>query len=259
MFFKALRITIICFSLLSFAKVGFTVKSEWNVEKSQHFEVYYKNVPEDFVKEVEDAAEGYYYSISKNLGFARYKGWSVNERAKIYIYDDQDDYLRNARQAGWSHGVAYVRQKKIQTFPSDSGFFDALLPHELGHIIFREFIGYDVRIPLWLEEGVAMNQERSRRLGAHKKVEEFINDGSFIPLERLNLSGRVTNEDVHRFYAESASIVNFMLEEYGASRFDRFCEKIKSGYPFKSSLSSVYIRFETVEELNEKWVEFLTE
>jgi len=112
-------------------------------------------------------SENSYKEIYSNLGFTRYRYWTAGNRTKIYIYDDVDDFVSNGGQAHWASGVASARSKVIQTFPAAHGFFDSTLPHELGHIIFREFIGHDVRVPLWFEEGVAMYQEKAKQPHAH--------------------------------------------------------------------------------------------
>jgi len=204
----------------------------WKEYKKSHFIVYYKKAPFDFVETVERAAEEYYVKISRNLGFTRYKGWSWDERAKIYIYDDADDYVESGKRAKWSHGVASPKDKIIRTFPSAHGFFDSTLPHELGHIIFREFIGFKARIPVWFEEGVAMRQEKAKRWGAERTVKKSLKNGTFIPLDELTQLRLYRDSDtalVSLFYAESASIVNFIINEYGKHRFVRLCRKLQGG------------------------------
>ncbi len=235
-----------------------TVK--WKQLKSQHFIVFYKKAPKDYATNVSEMAEDYYKEISKNLGVVRYRSWTWDDRAKIYIYDDSDDYVKSSRVAGWSHGVASPKDKIIRTFPAAHGFFDSTLPHELGHIIFREFIGFKARIPLWFEEGVAMYQEKGRRWGAHKKVKEYIESGRFVPLQDLStmvLSGRTDTETVNLFYVESASIMQYLIGELGKQRFIRLCRKLKNGDPFDWMFKEVYVRFKTIEKLNKAWVEYL--
>jgi hypothetical protein len=235
-------------------------KSEWNEKKSQHFVVFYKDAPKDFVDEVIRSAEQYYIEITRDFGFTRYESWSYDSRAKIYIYKDQDDYVNSARQANWSHGAAFAKSKTIRTFPAAHGFFDSLLPHELGHIIFREFVGHNVSLPRWFEEGVAMYQEKSRRWGAHKTVKDAIDRGVFIPLKDLNrslLDPKVTDEVVDLFYAESASVIYFLIKEFGENRFETFCRKLKYGSPFFEAMKGAYGRFGTIEELNQAWVDYL--
>jgi len=233
---------------------------EWNEYKRQHFLIYYKEAPFDFVESVALAAEQYYLEITDNLGFTRFKGWGYDERAKIYIYDDADDYVNNGKQAGWSHGVASPRDKVIRTFPSAHGFFDSILPHELGHIIFREFVGFKAQIPAWFEEGVAMNQEKARRWGSHDIVRKAMKDGTFKTLDELTITSlryKTSKDLVDLFYAESASAVNFLINEYGKQRFVRLCRKLQEGGPFSWALDSVYVRFKAVSDFNDAWVKFL--
>jgi len=70
----------------------------------------------------------------------------------LNIYDNADDYVQAGKMASWSHGVASPKNKVIRTFPAAHGFFDSTLPHELGHIIFREFVGFKAQVPIWFEE-----------------------------------------------------------------------------------------------------------
>ena len=174
--------SIITFVIL-FLVSSVSAKEDWKESKSNHFVVYYKQAPEDFVKTVMESAEEYYEQISRNLGVRRYQSWTWDQRASIYIFDNVDDYVETGSELKWSHGMASIRQKTIRTFPAAHGFFDSTLPHELTHIIFRELIGYEARIPLWFEEGVAMYQEKAKRWGARKAVQKAIAEGKFIPLK----------------------------------------------------------------------------
>jgi len=235
-------------------------KKEWKEYKKRHFVVYYKDAPRDFVETVEKSAEQYYREIARNLGFTRYKGWTWDERASIYIFDDSDDYVVTGKYANWSHGVASPKQKIIRTYPTAHGFFDSTLPHELGHIIFREFVGYKARVPGWFEEGIAMYQEKAKRFGSHKVVKDAMKNEQFIPLQELShirLTSKSSPELVHLFYAESASAVSFMINEHGQHRFVQFCRKLEEGKPFDWALDSIYVRFKNTEALNKAWMRYL--
>lgn len=251
---------ILVFVVLLMGVVSTSIaEDEWQVLKASHFLVYYKNTPKDFANTVEETAENYYREIAKNLGFTLYKPWTWDERAKIYIYDSQEDYQASAK-APWSHGTAYAKDKRIETFPMAHGFFDSTLPHELGHILFREFVGVDTDIPAWFEEGVAMYQERARRLGAHTQVKEAIANETFIPLPELHetvLRYGTDPEIVQLFYAESASVVYYMITEMGKTRFVRFCRELEEGKRFEWALKDVYVRFRDLEQLNRSWLNYL--
>jgi len=233
---------------------------EWKEHKGRHFVIYYQSAPIDFVEEVEKTAEQYYEEITRDLGFTRYKGWTWDERAQIYIYDDSQSYVEEGRQAQWSHGSAQTKTKVIRTFPTAHGFFDSTLPHELGHIIFREFVGFKAEIPLWFEEGIAMYQEKAKRFGAHNAVIDARNNGYFIPLKELSITQLTRNTDqkiVTLFYAESASVVYYMINELGKYRFVQFCRKLSEGGPFEWALKSVYVRFKNYDDLNKAWLRYL--
>jgi len=251
---------ILVFMMLITAAWDMVWAEEWKELRGKHVVIYYNEAPKDFVDAVEEATETYYNNISQDLGFGRTQSWSYENRVKIYIYDSSEDYVVAGKQAGWSHGSATPTQKKIRTFPTAHGFFDSTLPHELGHIVFREFVGYRTNIPLWFEEGVAMYVERAKRFGAHDHVRQSMKDGTFIPLEELTLLGyspMTDEETVALFYAESASVVKFLIDEHSKSKFVRFCRKLKEGKPFNWALDSVYIRFKDINKLNDAWENYL--
>lgn len=253
---KLFLVVLFCFFA---ASLTFAKSDGWHKFDSRYFIIYYKNAPLDFVESVSDTASELYNEIPRNLGFIRYDSWTYDNRAAIYIYDDQQEYQTHAKNMEWSGGSANIAQKEIHTFPSAAGFFDSTLPHELAHIIFREFIG-NAQVPLWLDEGVAMYQEKAKRWGANKVVMKAIKAGTFIPLSGLTanrLSSEKSEEIINIFYAESASIVYYMIVELGEARFENFCRKLKDGVAFEEALDKNYGRFRNMQDLNDRWVDYL--
>ena len=256
----ARKAVLLLFFFFSSSVLIFAGEETWKEFRSDHFLIYYQKAPLIFVEDVAKAAQEEYVNIAKNLGFTRYEGWAWDRRAKIYIFDDQSHYI-NSQNPSWSHGVASTPDKVIRTFPTASGFFDTTLPHELGHIIFREFLGEGIAIPLWLEEGVAMYQEKSKRWGANKTVQEALRDGRFIPLRELSvteLSNTADKRLVELFYAEAASIVYYLITELGEFRFTDFCRELKEGKLFDEAIHRAYIRFNNLDDLNKAWVKYLS-
>lgn len=241
--------------------VGASAAEKWHEHRTRHFIVYYQNAPLTFVNHVEKAAEDEYSELSESMGVHRMQTWTLDNRAEIYVYDDNDHYLESSRMAAWSHGVADPKDKVIRSYPAAHGFFDSTLPHELTHILFREMIGYQAQIPAWLEEGVAMYFEKGQRFGAHDDVRRMIKDGSFIPLDELTsmrLSKDESEEKVIAFYQEAASVVNFLIEDLGGlQKFRMFCRKLEQDGSFREAFASIYTRVKDVEGLNKAWVKFL--
>src|SRR6185295_10938486 len=114
------------------------------------------------------------------------------------------------------------------------------------HIIFHEYIGFDVDVPLWFEEGVAMYQEKAKRFGANGDVLRALKNGEFISLTDLTnmrLYSDSPPDKVQLFYAESASVVNYMISELGENRFAKLCRELKGGGNFMDAMQSSYVRF----------------
>ena len=246
----------LCF-LLSAGPAGAKM---WKERQSRHFEIYYDTAPVSFVATVEKNAERYYGDITRDMGFRRFQNFDAQKPVRIYIYNNQQDYVAN-RNIAWSDGEASPAQNAIRTFPAAHGFFDSTLPHELGHIIFRDFIGEKPQIPLWLEEGVAMYQEEAQRFGAHAAVKEALSKHRFVPLPELNkwrLSNKTPPEAVQLFYTEAASVVHYLISEEGVYRFVRFCRYLRNGQSFDEAFANVYARFPNLEKLNRSWVAYVT-
>lgn len=238
------------------------VTDSWNTSKSTHFIVFYKNAPEEFIEKLINRSEEYYDLIAEGLGFRRYDFWLWDNRAKVYVYDDAKEFQSAGRQPQWSAGAAIPKEKTIYTFFPAEGFLENILPHEIGHIIFREFVGfYNPAIPGWLDEGVASYQEDSKRSDSYvllRQVQSIDNVG-LIPLDKLSAVDlkAVTNPETARlFYAEAVSIVDYLIKEYGEDNFALFCAGLRDKKNLLAAISSVY-PFSSIEELNRGWQKYL--
>ncbi len=239
---------------------GFGNDGNFQEKKGTHFIIYYhKDVNDEFVTTVIDYAERYYDELTQKLGFTRFDYWTWDKRAKIFIYPDQETYVKETRQPSWSSGVAAYDQKTIWTYPRESGFFDSLLPHEIGHIVFREVIGAR-NVPLWLEEGVASYLEQAKRYGAEKVILQAMDDNTFIPLRELSsIDGYALRmrSDVNVFYAEAVSIISYLIEKFGTERFNNFCKKLKDGKSLDDALGFAYFDIRDSDMLGEYWEGYL--
>ena len=150
-FFRILAL-IFFFGILSASP---SLSQEWREASGEHFRVYFlDNV--DFANEVLRNAEIFYRRIAIDIGYPRYSEfWTWDKRVKIYIYQDRVTFLKATNQPSWSEGMADYTNKQILSYAWSQGFMDSLLPHEMAHLIFRDFVGFKGEIPLWLDEGVA--------------------------------------------------------------------------------------------------------
>jgi len=245
------------FILFLFAPIFlFAGEQDWHIAKSTHFLVYYNKAGQDQLERLTQRAEEYYNEITDELGFTRFNFWTWDDRAKIYLFDTQEEYMKATGTPDWSGGQTLASGKVIRTFITAPDFLDNILPHEMGHIIFREMVGFNnPAIPLWLEEGVATYQEKQRVPGIKKYLAGQIKNGSFMglaSLESFDLVNSKDKEKVELFYLESYSLLDYLVSEFGKDRFVLFCQNLRDHKDLRQALAFTY-SFGGKEEFESSW------
>lgn len=233
----------------------------WFEIKSDHFIVHTASSAQSFGAEVIQKSEYYYDQIASWLGYAR-RGdfWTWDKRCKIYLYATREQYLTQTGQSGWSSGSAVLSRRMILSFYDAPDFLESVLPHELAHLIFRDYVGGDMRhIPLWLDEGVAMAQEKSRREEFDRLIKDVMQTETWIPMtdfmKRDSVAG-LPGPEAARFYAQARSVVNFILRSLGSDRFIAFCRFLRDGNPAEDALrKSDPAKFKNIRVFETLWVE----
>jgi hypothetical protein len=253
--------------ILFFLFCACATAQEWMELKGTHFIVYFTGANDKFAKEALDKAEVYYNRIASDLGYQRYSEfWTWDKRVKIYIYAQRDSFLKATSQPDWSQGMADYTNKQIISYSWSSGFLDFLLPHEIAHLVFRDFVGFKGEVPLWLDEGVAQWTEPAKRQQVKAVARQLLNRGALISLQDMmkldirNISSADTvrvhiisakegaqetvalkgSEAVNVYYIQSVSLVSFLTERYGFNSFTEFCRQLRDGKSLDKTLSFAY-------------------
>lgn len=251
------QLFILFFSfLLPAFSLGEVTSSLWQTKKSQHFIIYYQETTDDFAGKLADSAENYYNSIVDDLGFRRMDFWSWDNRAKIYLFNNSSDYLKDTGGAAWSGAQVSVNNRTIKTFIGQQNFLNSILPHELTHIIFREFVGFKIELPLWLDEGIACSQEKSILNWRLESAKSLVKQGSYLKFDKLFQIYDSALIDPGVFYSESASVIVFVLQKYGGESFLDFSRKIRDGAQWRAAFLDTY-RFSNLEGLESAWKAFM--
>lgn len=238
--------------LAAFSVMGRNEADRWETLKGRHVKVLYQENA-DFADAVLRRAERYYTSIVARLGFRRLDNfWLWERRATIQIYPTREAFVTQTGAPAWAAAKANYEARAIASYGSSREFLDARLPHEMAHLIFREYIGFKGEVPLWLDEGVAQWCEQGAREA------QVLALRTWIPLETLTrLDIRTVNDprQVHRFYLQAASVVRFMAEEYGRRKFAKFCRQLRDGKRLETALRFTYSRsMPTISSLEKQWV-----
>ncbi|NLE65085.1 MAG: hypothetical protein GX606_04125, partial [Elusimicrobia bacterium] len=200
--------------------------------KSDHFIVYYPSRYEaEAARRTADRAEYYYDRVSRDVGYTRYDNyWTWERRARIVLLADQISYSRLTGQPEWSLAYAsrssrFFQDRTIVTFSGQPNFFDEILPHEIAHLILWDYFdGVMPNVPVWLEEGIAQMQETSNKDLVNEGVRPLVATGRHIPFPVFCGLRPAEIQDpslASVFYAQSLSVVVFLLEKYGQEAFYR--------------------------------------
>lgn len=229
----------------------------WKELRGDHFIVYYVE-NDSFARDILDKAERYYDQIADDLGYPRYSNfWQWDKRVKLYVYATQDAFHQATGQPAWSHGMADYDDKVISSYNFSENFLDGLLPHEITHLIFRDFVGFKGEVPLWLDEGVAQWEEPAKRAASKTIARTLIRSGDALSLGRLttvDIRDSQDKEDVDHFYMQAVSVVDFMIRKFGPQAFTGFCRALRDGKSIEEALRSAYPgRVQDLADLENQW------
>ncbi len=249
--------------------VDYSDFTQWQNIRGDHFIVYYYNKEHAaFSSQVLSKAEEYYDKIAYQIGYSRYSDfWTWEERAKIFIFPDRMSFLSTTGQQMWSKGYA-VRDSKlfesraIVTFMQENGFTENLLPHEISHLIVKDYIGFDRKLPVWFEEGVAQQLETTD-VDQQQAMVFLAKNNQTIPFDvfqSLDIRQEKEEMKVAIFYGQSRAVIEFLMKVYGQESFQRLCGNLKEGMDFAQALSNAYpVIFDSMDSLGQKWLKYMRE
>ncbi|MFH1189725.1 MAG: peptidase MA family metallohydrolase [Candidatus Omnitrophota bacterium] len=232
----------------------------WQELKGEHFEVFYLEDAK-FAQDVLTKAERYYERIASDLGYSRYDNfWQWDKRAKIYVYRTHEEFLKATGKKSWIYGTAIYSERKIISYRWSQGFLDVLLPHELSHLIFRDFVGFKGAVPLWLDEGVSQWEETNKRKWAEYTVKKLIRSGNYIPLAELTRLSSGSENDFTvsaKLYSQAVTLVGYLIGKYGSDKFAQFCRGLRDGKNVDEALAYAYVdSIRNITELEKGWLDY---
>jgi hypothetical protein len=159
----------------------------------------------------------------------------------------------------WTGGVAFIDFGIIAIgIPSSQlEWGQKALVHELTHLVVRQatFSPYG-QLPLWLDEGLATYNEGPLDLFLQSYLEEAISKDELISVRSLCSPFSAYSEKAYLSYAESYSLVDYLLDSYGHDKMLGLLTLLKEGRTYDEALTEVY-GFD-VDGLDASWRETLT-
>jgi hypothetical protein len=208
--------------------------------ETRHFVVYEEGG--EVSKELVDTVEKLHGDIMLDL--VAFSPWTRDRKVFVFFADSQDTYQRLTGRPAWSGGTASLSERKIYLFKSEEAF--GILAHELTHIYFDSFFPAERNSPLWLSEGIATYIQSERGHAAPNWLARnllVIEKGGGFKLDdliRIDTMQETDEENVRLWYAQSYSVVRFLMRMKAGEAFYLFCKNLREGMPAHRALYQSY-------------------
>jgi hypothetical protein len=230
--------------------------ADWHTADSLHVAVFYQNAPPGLIRKIVKASEAQFLSITQRMGLRQADQWVGQKRMKIHIFDDRSQYQSGTGEPAWSDGTSIQKVKSIYSFAGAKNFINVVLPHEMGHVIFRNIIGFEnTDVPAWIEEGVSTLQEKRDHAYLRDIIRDARSTGALISVHDLSLMDirdPANKAKIDLFYAQSYSIVQYLTRRFGWEKFLSVCRAPARSGNIDAGLAAGFV-YKDIEELERDW------
>ncbi len=213
-------------------------RHDWQMLSSDRLTLYWYQGDRAFGEALFDQANKTLDQIESEAGV------KVEVPVKIFIYGSFDD-LHDAIAVGaqeWTGGQAFTDQGVvvIGVSPGDLDYGLVATPHELTHLVIHQATDNPFGdIPRWLDEGLAVYMsgelDASWR-GYRDMVTRSARQGNLMTLQTLSSSFPADSEQAGLAYAESGSVVEFIIKHYGQKAMAHLLEIFSQGALYDDAL-----------------------
>jgi len=178
------------------------------------------------------------------LDLIAFSPWQRDKKVFIYYCHNPQTYQKLTGRPSWSGGAAKSEERKIYLYESEEAF--GILAHELSHIYFDTFFGKGSNCPLWLSEGMAVFIQVERGSAYPRWLKdnlEILKNGGGYKVEdivRIENLDEGDDKSIRLWYAQSYSLVLFLMRMKQGDAFYKFCKNLKEGQYISRALYNAY-------------------
>jgi hypothetical protein len=193
---------------------------------------------DSFARELMDTCEEGLTRLTQDIGTYPEKP------IKIYVYGSTSD-LKGAMvfSQEWTGGVAFIDFGiiAISISPSQLEWGKGALVHELTHLVVHQatFSPYG-QLPLWLDEGLATYSQGELDPDLRSSLNKAILEGTLISVRSLCSPFSAYADKAGLSYAQSYSLVEYLLDNYGQDKMLDLLTVLKQGSTYDEALTAVY-------------------
>jgi len=171
-------------------------------------------------------------------------GAYLDKPARLYIYANAQD-LQGAMifPQEWTGGAAFTRYGiiAIGIAPDSLSWGERAIAHELTHLVIHQMtLNAYGDLPTWLDEGIAMYTEGMLGPAYATFLYKAIAEESLISVQSLSSPFSAYAEQSLLSYAQSYSLVEFLISNYGQVKMLELLNTFKQGSSYDAALEKVY-------------------
>jgi hypothetical protein len=178
------------------------------------------------------------------VDLARNTGASPDKVIAIYIYNGARDLQGSMIYPNeWTGGVAFTSYNvvAIGITPGNLTWGQGAMVHELTHIVtnqvtFNPYSG----LPVWLNEGLSMYAEGPLTSQFTDPLTKAQSTGTLISVRSLCSPFSADSAKANLSYAESFSLVDFLVKAYGPSKMQALLGTFQQGSTYDGAFQAVY-------------------
>lgn len=226
---------------------------EWKSVRQAGITLYWYKGDTEFAEELLSAA-------IEGLGrLYESTGVSITDPIEIYIYANSND-LQSAMifPQTWTGGVAYPLYNciaiGIETSKIDWGL--RTIVHELTHLVINQMT-YNpyLDLPVWLDEGLAMYMEGPLTETFNFYLSQAVENDTLLSVRSLASPFSAYADQSYLSYAESHSLVSFLIDRYGREKMLELLTVMARGTDYDKAFEEVY-GFD-MDGLNDIWHDYV--
>lgn len=222
----------------------------WQKVATDRVSVYWYEGDEAFGREVLDTAVQALERLERDAG-AR-----AERPIRIYLYAHEGDFrgALGPNSPEWIGGQAMPHLGLIVAYisPGETYEIRRMIPHELSHVVLYQATHNPYGDnPTWFEEGLATHNQEVPDYDYPLLVQDAARRGRLIPLRALSASFPSDPDLAVLSYAESASIIEFILKEYGSEGLSALVKVFAEGETAEAAVQRALGL--SLEELEARW------
>ena len=209
----------------------------WQVLKGDRVDLYWHD---------EDAAFGQtYFDLAQRAAgdLATQFGVIPKNPVTIVLYNSHEELMSVLQEASaeWTGAVNFGKTGVIAIELGPADWMEKVIPHELTHAMLEQITQPPFGdIPRWLHEGLAMHSEGGMSSEERSALEQAIRDNTLISLRVLNSPFPDQRSRAVLSYAESNSLVEFIIHDYGTDKLGQLISVFAQGAHYDDAMMQVF-------------------